>query len=210
MAVDKVGRMFAEKSDYKLFDTELTQFGTKEYYPTWTKMLNYKPDAAFIGISFPDSLAANVRQGRELGFKGPIISVGTGDSAVFINLIGKEYATDFIWAGFDVNAPDNPPMIKEIKKLWETKYKKPFNLDAADGWSSVWALAQAIEKAQSFDAEKVVKAWESMKTIETPWGTGTMGGQKVFGINHMVLAPAPISMLKNGKVEATHWYKPDM
>jgi hypothetical protein len=37
-----------------------------------------------------------------------------------------------------------------------------------------------------------------------------MGGQKVFGINHMVLCPAPISMLRNGKVEATHWYKPDM
>ncbi len=210
LAVDKVGRMFAEKMGYKLFETHLTQFGTKEYYPTWTKMLNDKPDGAFIGIGFPDSLAANVRQARELGFKGPIVSVGTGDSAVFVTLIGKESATDFIYAGFDMNAPDNPSMIKEIMKLWGDKYKKPFNLDALDGWSAVWSLAQAIEKAQSLDAEKVVKVWEGMKTIETPWGTGTMGGQKVFGINHMVISPAPISMLKNGKVEATHWYKPDM
>jgi branched-chain amino acid transport system substrate-binding protein len=210
LAVDQVGRMFAEKMGYKLFDTVLTQFGTKEYYPTWTKMLNSKPDAAFIGISFPDSLAANVRQARELGFKGPIVSVGTGDSSVFLSLIGKEYSNDFVYAGFDMNAPDNPVMVKTIMKLWETKYKKPFNLDGLDGWSTVWALAQAIEKAQSFDTEKVVKAWETMQTIETPWGTGAMGGQKVFGINHMVLCPAPISMLKNGKVEATHWYKPDM
>jgi branched-chain amino acid transport system substrate-binding protein len=210
LAVDKVGRMFAEKAGYKLLNTELTQFGTKEYYPTWTKMLNAKPDSAFIGISFPDSLAANVRQARELGFKGPIVSVGTGDSNVFITLIGKEYANDFLYAGFDMNAPDNPAMVKEIMKLWEKKYKKPFNLDALDGWSAVWTLAQAIEKAQTFDTENVVKVWEGMKTIETPWGTGTMGGQKAFGINHMVLCPAPISLLKSGKVEATHWYKPDM
>lgn len=210
LAVDKVGRMIAEKAGYKIFETELTQFGTKEYYPTWTKMLKDKPDAAFIGISFPDSLSANVRQARELGFNGPIVSVGTGDSNVFITMIGKEYANDFIYAGFDMNAPDNPAMVKEIMKLWEKKYKKPFNLDALDGWSAVWALVQAIEKAQSFDTEKVVKVWEGMKTIETPWGTGAMGGQKTFGINHMVISPAPISMLKKGKVAVTHWYKPDM
>lgn len=210
LAVDKVGRMFAEKMGYKLFETHLTQFGTKEYYPTWTKMLNSKPEGAFIGIGFPDSLAANVRQARELGFKGPIVSVGTGDSSVFVTLIGKEYANDFIYAGFDMNAADNPAMIKEIMGLWEKKYRRPFNLDALDGWSAVWSLVQAIEKAQSFDPEKVVKVWEGMKTIETAWGTGTMGGQKAFGINHMVLSPAPISILKSGKVQATHWYKPDM
>jgi len=208
--VAKVGRDIATKMGFKVLDTVVTQFGTKEYYPAWTKLLKDNPDAVDIGISFPDSLAANVRQGREQGFKGPILSCGTGDSNVFITLIGKDYANDFIYAGFDMNAPDNPAMVKEIMKLWEAKYKKPFNLDALDGWSSVWALAQAIEKAQSLDVEKVVSTWETMKTIETPWGTGTMGGQKVFGINHMVLCPAPISMLRDGKVQATHWHKPDM
>jgi ABC-type branched-subunit amino acid transport system substrate-binding protein len=109
-----------------------------------------------------------------------------------------------------MNAPDNPAIIKEIMRLWENKYKRPFNLDALDGWSAIWTVVQAIEKAQSFDSEKVVKTWAGMKTIETPWGTGTMGGQKAFEINHMVLAPAPISVLKNGRVGATHWYKPDL
>lgn len=208
LATLKVARMMAKSRGLKLYDPVLTQFGTKEYYPAWTKILENKPDAVDIGISFPDCLAANVRQGRELGFKGPILSVGTADARQFVQMIGKESATDFIYAGFDMNAPDNPPMVKKIMRLWAEKHKAPFNLDALDAWSGLWALAQAIEKAQSLDPAKVVRTFETMTSIETPWGTGTMGGAKTFGVNHMVLPPAPISRLMGGKVASTEWYKP--
>jgi hypothetical protein len=36
-----------------------------------------------------------------------------------------------------------------------------------------------------------------------------MGGARTYGINHMVLSPASISLLKNGKV-STHWFMPDI
>jgi branched-chain amino acid transport system substrate-binding protein len=210
LATVNIARMVAQARGLKLYETVLTQFGTKEYYPTWTKLLKDKPDAVDIGISFPDSLSADARHGRELGFKGPIVTQGTGDSMMFIQLIGKEFATDFIFAGFDMNAVDNPAMVKEIIRLWTEKYKKPFNLDALDAWSGLWALTQAIEKAQSLDPSDVVKTFETMTSIETPWGNGTMGGAKTFGVNHMVLAPAPISRLMNGKVDSTKWYKPEL
>ena len=101
-------------------------------------------------------------------------------------------------------------MVKEIVKLWGDRYKNPIDHGALVGWCSVWALAQAIEKAQSLDTTEVVKTWENMKSIETPWGTGTMGGARTYGINHMVLAPVAISRLQNGKVDSTQWYKPDI
>jgi hypothetical protein len=71
-------------------------------------------------------------------------------------------------------------------------------------------LAQAIEKAESFDTAEVLKTWENMKSIETPWGTGTMGGARTYGINHMVVAPIAVSRVRNGKVDITHWFKPDI
>ena len=109
LATLKVSREVAEGRGLKLFDTILTQLGTKDYYPIWTKLLKDKPDAVDIGISFPDAIAANVRHGRELGFKGPIITPWDGDAALFVKLIGKDWATDFIWAGFELHAPDTPP-----------------------------------------------------------------------------------------------------
>jgi branched-chain amino acid transport system substrate-binding protein len=208
LATLKAARGVAEGRGLKSLDTILTQFGTKDYYPTWTKLLKDKPDAVDIGISFPDASAINARHGRELGFKGPIITPGTGDAAVFVNLIRKDWATDFIWAGFDMYAPDTPAMVKEIMKLWEDRYKNPLDHGALVGWCAVWALIQAIEKAQTFDTTEVMKMWENMESIETPWGSGSLGGARTFGINHMVLAPYAISRLQNGKVDSTRWYKP--
>ena len=124
----------------------------------------------------------------------------TGDANTFVSLIGKDMAVDVLYAGMDPNAPDTPPMVKEIAKLWTEKFNRAFNVDALDGFSSIWALTQAIEKAQSLEPDKVAKTWETMTTIETPWGKGKMGGQKAFGINHMVLPPAVVSQLMKGKV----------
>jgi ABC-type branched-subunit amino acid transport system substrate-binding protein len=161
-----------------------------------------------VGVGFSDAISANIRQGRELGFKGPVLTPNTGEVATFVNLIGKEAANDVLCAVFDPGAPDTPAMTKEIARLWKEKYSKPFEISALIGWSSVWALAQAIEKAQSVDPDHVAKTWEAMKTIETPWGPGTMGGARAFGINHMVLPPVPVSRLKGGQATDTHWSKP--
>ncbi|MBN1225869.1 MAG: ABC transporter substrate-binding protein [Deltaproteobacteria bacterium] len=204
----KVAKGIAQMHKYQVQETTLNVFGAKDFYPTWTKILKNKPDAVDLCISTPDDLASKAKQGRELGFKGPILTCNSGDPFVFIHLIGKEGATDFIFAGFEPTAANTPAMVKTILKLWNEKYKKPFSLDAIDGFSSVWALVQAIEKAQSFETDTVVKVWETMKTIETPTGKGKMSGLKTFGINHMVAGPAPVSLLKNGKVESTSWYKP--
>ncbi len=202
-----VARNVASGHGYKLQDTNIVQWDAKDFYPVWTKLVKDKPDAADIGIGTPDEQAAKTRQGREVGFTGPILTCNTGDPTTFIHLIGKD-ATDFIFAGYDPAATDTPAMVKTIAKLWDQKYHKPFSIDGVDGFSSVWAVAQAIEKAQSLDVEAVVAAWEKMTTIETPTGTGKMGGLKVFGINHMVIGPSPVSLLKNGKVGKTIWYKP--
>jgi hypothetical protein len=60
---------------------------------------------------------------------------------------------------------------------------------------------QAIQEAQSFDTEKVATTLETMKSIETIYGPGRMGGQEIFGINHAIHRATPISRLMNGKVE---------
>jgi branched-chain amino acid transport system substrate-binding protein len=208
LSVLKVARAEAEKHGLKIMEPNLAQFGTKDYYPTWSKVLKDKSDAMDIGVNFVESIATIVRHGRELGYKGPIVTVTTGGATDMVNLIGKEWTMDLIAPVFDLDNPSTPPMVKEIVTLWEGRFKEPFHISALLGWSSVWCLAQAIVNSQSLDPLQVAKAWGSMKTIETPWGTGTMGGAKTFGINHMVIPPTSISLLNAGKVELTEWHQP--
>jgi branched-chain amino acid transport system substrate-binding protein len=179
-----------------------------EYAPEWTKVLGQKPDAVDQGLKMPDSTAACVRQGRELGYTGPIIAAIPGDPHLILNMIGKDAATDFIYAAFDVYGPEAPPMVKEIVELWDSKYSEAFDADSPETWDAMWVLKQAIEKAQSIDPTDVAKAWETMDTFESIKGTGKMGGAQTFGINHMGFAPCPITRLQNGEIEFIKWFDP--
>jgi len=179
-----------------------------EYAPEWTKVLGQEPDAVDQGLKMPDSTAACVRQGRELGYTGPIIAAIPGDPHLILNMIGKDAATDFIYAAFDVYGPEAPPMVKEIVELWDSKYSEAFDADSPETWDAMWVLKQAIEKAQSIDPTAVAKAWETMDTFESIKGTGKMGGAQTFGINHMGFAPCPVTRLQNGEIEFIKWFDP--
>jgi hypothetical protein len=66
---------------------------------------------------------------------------------------------------------------------------------------ALYPLLQAIEKANSFDTDKVVKAWGNMQSIDTIFGIGEMSGKELIGVNHIVRGPTPISMIDNGVVK---------
>ncbi len=191
-----------------LLEPQIHPWETKEYTPQWTKLLSMKPDAVDIGIKMPDNSASCVKQGRQLGFRGPMIATTSLDPTLALNMIGKDYAIDLIWPAFDVTIPNAPEMTKKIVKLWTESHKEPIDADGINMWDNLWVLTQAISKAQSLDPVKVAKTWENMKTVETSRGIAKMGGGKTFGINHMVFRPCPISRMRNGKVEFVRWFDP--
>jgi branched-chain amino acid transport system substrate-binding protein len=181
---------------------------TEDYYPILTKVLAAKPEALDGGAVFPSQVISILRQSRELGFKGPVFFSTPCDLYIILNGVGKDFSYDCFNVSLDPKGTDIPPMIQEVRKLWEGKFKTPFLLDTICGWDSLWCLVQAIEKAQSLDPTEVAASWEKMGSIETAYGTGHMGGLKTFGINHLVIRPIPVSRLENGKLKFGKWFMP--
>jgi ABC-type branched-subunit amino acid transport system substrate-binding protein len=169
-----------------------------------------KPDAVDTGAGFPIPAGLKFKQGRELGFKGPVFSHSPVELYTILNIAGKDLSTDYFNSSLDIKSPNVPPMVKEIQKRWEAKFASPFMFEGAQGWDALWALTQAIEAAKSLDPTVVKIAWENIPSIETSYGKGHMGGLKSFGVNHIVVRPTPISRLKNGKVELIKWYTPEI
>ena len=67
-------------------------------------------------------------------------------------------------------------------------------------FNAAYTLIQGIEKAQSIDTDKVVKALENIKSIDTAYGPGRMAGKDFFGINHVIRSPIAVSGIMDGKV----------
>jgi len=205
-AVANVSQNIAKSHGLKVLDGQMHPWESTEYYPEWTKVISQKPDAVDNGLKMPPNTAACVKQGREQGFKGPMFASISGDPRLLLNMIGKDLATDFLWASLDVYGPAATPKIKEIVKLWTASHKEPCDLDGLSAWDVLWVLVQAIEKAQSLDPVEVAKTFEKTDAFDTSRGMAKMGGAKTFGMNHMVFRPCPVSRLKDGKIEFIKWY----
>jgi len=206
-AVGEVSRNIARGMGFSVLEPEIHPWESPEYFPVWTKINSNKPDAMDIGLKLPNTTAACVKQGRELGYKGPMIAATAGDPSDIINMIGnKAFTTDFLYPALDVYGTSAPPMVKEMVKLWEAKYKTRLDEGGPDSWDTLYVLVQAIEKAQSLDPTDVKNAWEKMDTFQSIKGAAKMGGVKSFGVNHMGFPPCPIIRLQNGQVEFIKWF----
>jgi branched-chain amino acid transport system substrate-binding protein len=205
-AIAEASQKMAKGHGLQVLEQQIHPWESTEYYPEWTKILSRKPDAVDNGLKMPNNTAACVKQGREQGFKGPMFASISGDPRLLLNMIGKDLATDFLWASLDVYGPAATPKIKEIVKLWGASHKEPCDLDGVSAWDMLWVLSQAIERAQSVDPVEVAKTFEKGEPFETARGMAKMGGAKTFGLNNMLFRPCPVSRLKDGKIEFIKWY----
>jgi branched-chain amino acid transport system substrate-binding protein len=205
-AVGEVSKQIAQGRGLTSVGDVIHPWETSDYYSSWTKMKSLNPDAVDNGLSLPNSTAALVKQGREIGYKGPMIAAIPGDPNTLIQMIGAQYANDFINATYDPYGPEAPAMVQDIVKRWEAKYQSKFDADGTEAFDSIYVLSQVLQKAQSLDPVQVAKVWESMPTVETVKGTAKMGGLATWGLNHMVFNPCPVSIYNQGKSNFVNWF----
>jgi branched-chain amino acid transport system substrate-binding protein len=181
---------------------------TQDFTAVTVKALATKPDSLFLINGWPIHMGSMLKVAREMGFTGPVLACHE-DPYDIREVAGRAASTDFYTHNIAIEAPEMTPMIKEIAKLAKAKFGRTSPTHVW-GWSPSWSLVQAVQEAQSLDPTAVKDKWEKMKTIQTPYGPGKMGGKKTYGINHSVSAPMPLTGLKNGEVVWIKWQEVPM
>jgi branched-chain amino acid transport system substrate-binding protein len=176
---------------------------TQDYTPFITKALASNPDALDLAYCIPPWGSSIIKGARDLGFNGPIFGSMLGDINLLNGMLRPTDAHD-IWAiVVDASSPDAPPLIRELKDIMvnEEGYKDVFQRDNTIALESAYIIIEGVKAAQSTDATEVVHALDNMKTIDTIYGKGYMSGMDMYGINHCVIRPFPLSSLNNGVVD---------
>ncbi len=202
----------AQKHGMEVVFDEPFKIGVEDFYPLLTKALQKKPDAIDMGFSILPWARGLITQARELGFTGPLYAPAfVGDINLLSGLLDAKSAHDVFQGAADVLSPKMTPVIKGLRKVVEKDLNTKFNMDHTIVIEAVWPLLQVIQKAQSFDVDKVVTTWENMQSIDSIYGKSRMGGQKIIGNNHMVMRPALISRIldKSKPVEFEYYESKD-
>ena len=171
--------------------------------PIVTKILANNPDAIDLVGGIAPWIAGIVDSARELGFTGPVFaSCPVGDIHQISGMIKPANNYDFFHTAPDVLSDKMPSIVHDLQKLVEA-HDVEFTFDTVMPLSALWPLIQGIEKAQSFDTDKVVDTLMTME-ISTPWSEAKaqwMGEE--YGYQHLlVLDRVPIvRVAKDGNIE---------
>lgn len=175
-----------------------------DFGPVMTRVLSSKPDAIYMPISTPITFGMSVKAARGLGFKGPMFCATHQDIAFQGMLAGKGNDTDIFGIGLTLaDKAGLPPIVKEVQAEYLKKYpEKDLIADVfLVGYNGLWVLLQTIEKAQSLDAEKIVKTYEGLTKkgdLQTMWGPAYVGGKKTLGVNRTLCYPITIDAAIKG------------
>jgi ABC-type branched-subunit amino acid transport system substrate-binding protein len=179
---------------------------TEDFLPIVTKLLQSNPDAIDLVITITPWAKGIITAARQLGFDGPIfLGCPLGDNHDLVNMLEPEYATDIFSGTPDLLADNMSQIIKDFRPVMEEAQGRPMYLDNIIPLMAVYPMLQAIEEAQSFDTTEVAQTWVNMKSINTAFGPGHMGGEEICGSNNFFIPDKfPGSRITNGEIDS-YW-----
>jgi branched-chain amino acid transport system substrate-binding protein len=182
--------VFAEK-----FPTD-----TQDFYPLMTKLLAQKPDGIDYTAGSPQWGIGIISQARDLGFTGPIYSdMIMGCPNLLMENIKPAYLNNIFQAAWDVRSDKMSSVVQQLRPMVE-KTGSPFIFDSTHPLLCASIIMEGIKAANSMDTDKVKTAFETMPSINTPFGTATWRGEDLGGIKHMLrYDQVGMSSIMNGK-----------
>jgi branched-chain amino acid transport system substrate-binding protein len=180
---------------------------TVDFTPFALKAVKLNADAVAMANGWPAMVGSVLKALREADYNKPVIGLHYLQVQDVLEVAGKEASDNYYIHGLNLDDPEMTDLIKWILKTGKAKYGHERLAFWIEGFDPVYVLVQAIEKAQSLDPDDIKKAWESMDTIETSYGTSTMGGEKTYGLRHSVVGPRPIAGLEKGVPKSMGWIR---
>lgn len=155
---------------------------------------------AFFGSGSPDAYGAILKAVRALGSDMVCACVQGKPATALMEYAGAEFSDNAFILGPSVRPEDadkNTDVMNALIEKVAEKYGEDnaANFDGAAA-NSLYIMLQMMQKAGSVDPEAVAAAWEAGGTVETIYGTGTIGGEETYGVaNHAVGSPRAVSIL---------------
>ncbi len=148
-------------------------FKTTDFSPYITKIMEEKPDGVLISL-WGGNLVNFIKQGLDMGFfNGNYkILMTLGGAVEVLEAISKlnKKLPDNIWVGTRYWFLANKSKVNQaFVKAFYAKYHSYPSYNAHGAYSAVYVYKKAVEKAHSFDKDKVVNALEGLE-IELPVG----------------------------------------
>jgi len=181
----------------------------EDFSPIVSKILEVKDAEALLFDRGAVPMSAALMKGlRSSGCELPCVqtvAVTLDDVGAIAGASAEGLSTGHVVRG----DPDLTSDMAEIIALYDTKYGATSSV-ATQNLVSLDIVLKVIEAAQSLEPSKFKEQFESMETIDTLCGLGTICGEQTIGIKHLVSHPWSMARYEGGKVIPGGWIDPGL
>ena len=192
-------KKYAEPYGIEVKDMVIYPGDTTDYAPIAQKLVDSGADA-FLGNGSPDAYGAILKAVRALG-SDMVCACAQGKTATtLMEYAGKDACSNAFTLGPSTREEDKSKNTDIMNGLI-AKVAEKYGADTAanfDGAAAncLYIILQYMQKTGSVDPKVVAAEWEKGGTIETIYGTGTVGGEETYGVkNHAVGSPRSVSII---------------
>lgn len=173
--------------------------GVTDFYPLLVKLLAAKPDVFDLQNMPPADQGRVLKQVKEMGYKGPIISAEGSSYAPIVEIAGQSAEGLLFGGNIEPTSRYATPEEKMFYDKWMKVYGPPYDLVAVPQSSGIYLVAQAMERVNSLDPDKITKALQTNEF--TVLGRKIkMGGVSVYGPPaRIVKFPRGVYVMEGGK-----------
>ncbi|HEY7294368.1 MAG TPA: ABC transporter substrate-binding protein [Dehalococcoidia bacterium] len=157
-----------DKQGIKIVDTETFSTNDKDFSAQLAKVKDAKPDAIVVSALL-DPAVGITTQARKLGMTQPIIGGNGFNSPAFIQ--GAGAAAEGVMVGAAWNSSSTNPLSQKFIAAYKAKYGSDPDQFAAQAYTGVYILAQAMKIAGSTERQAIRDALPKVKDFDTVLGT---------------------------------------
>ena len=172
---------------------------TTDYTAYAQQLVNSGADA-FLGNGSPEAYGALLKAVRAMG-SDMVCACAQGKTATtLMEYAGADAAYNAFTLGPSTRESDKD-LNTDILNALVAKVAERDGAEAAalfDGAAAncLYVMLQFMQKAGSVDPEVVAAEWTKGGTVETIYGTGTIGGEATYGVaNHAIGSPRSVSII---------------
>lgn len=170
---------------------EAYQSGDTDYKAVLTTLKGLDPEFLFIP-GYYEELGLIIRQARELGLNIPILGGDGYESPKLVEIAGVEALNDIYYSSH-YSPQDDSEKVVDFKNNFKAKYDKDPDAFNALGYDAAYLFADALERANEVDTEKLKEALESTDGFEGV--TGVLSIDE----NHNPVKSVTILKIDNGE-----------
>jgi branched-chain amino acid transport system substrate-binding protein len=173
--------------------TAFYEYGTTDFYPILTNILQENPDALDTGMSPAGDQALMTKQARELGFTGVILHPNWVPTDLLRDIVGLDNLYKVATSLPDFSSDFYSPQMQELnRRYFDEGYAQPGEVVMSDtavhGYSHMMFYKKAFEEAGTLDKDEVMKVLDNpnFRFERYYYPNAELGGIETFGIRRMM------------------------